>query len=214
MTPERWKQIEELFHAARERGVETLSGVDPELRAEVEKLLAGAGTRDDLLDITKKLRTEPEVSGLPRLLGPYRMESVVGRGGMGEVFRAVDTRLNRQVAIKVPREHFGERFRRESRTIASLNHPNICTLYDIGPDYLVMELVDGKSPEGPLSANEALRIAGQIAAALSAAHEKGIAHRDLKPANIKITSSGLVKVLDFGLAKTVREPAPDDATQF
>jgi Tol biopolymer transport system component len=214
MTPDRWKQIEELFHAARERGVETLSGVDPELRAKVEKLLAGADARHDLLDIPNELITESEVSGLPRLLGPYRLESVVGRGGMGEVYRAVDTRLNRQVAIKVSREQFGERFRREALAIASLNHPNICTLHDIGPDYLVMELVDGKSPEGPLPANEALRIAGQIAAALSAAHEKGIAHRDLKPANIKITSSGLVKVLDFGLAKTVRETAPDDATQF
>ena len=122
---------------------------------------------------------------------------------MGEVYRARDTRVGREVAIKVSAEGFGERFEREAQTIAALNHPNICTLYDVGPDYLVMELVEGESPKGPLPLETALDYARQIAAALEAAHERGIVHRDLKPANIKITPQGVVKVLDFGLAKVV-----------
>ncbi len=141
-------------------------------------------------------------------LGHYEVLSLLGQGGMGEVYKAHDARLRRDVAIKVSAARFNERFEREARAIAALNHPNICTLYDIGPDYLVMELVEGSSPKGPLALDEALRIAGQIAAALEAAHEKGIVHRDLKPANVKITPGGLVKVLDFGLAKMVREASP------
>ena len=120
---------------------------------------------------------------------------------MGEVYRATDSRLGRDVAIKVSHERFSERFDREARAIASLNHPNICTLYDVGPDYLVMEYIEGESPRGPMPVGEALAIASQIADALAAAHEKGIVHRDLKPANIKIAPDGTVKVLDFGLAK-------------
>src|SRR5277367_2593908 len=134
-------------------------------------------------------------------LGHYEVLSLLGQGGMGEVYKAHDSRLRRDVAIKVSAARFSERFEREARAIAALNHPNICTLYDIGPDYLVMVLVEGSSPKGPLPLDEALRIAGQIAAALEAAHEKGIIHRDLKPANLKITPGGAVKVLDFGLAK-------------
>ncbi len=145
-------------------------------------------------------------------LGHYEVLSLLGQGGMGEVYKAHDPRLRRDVAIKVSAARFNERFEREARAIAALNHPNICTLYDIGPDYLVMELVEGSSPKGPLPLDEALRIAGQIAAALEAAHEKGIVHRDLKPANVKITPGGLVKVLDFGLAKIVREASPDEST--
>jgi len=131
---------------------------------------------------------------------------------MGEVYKAHDPRLRRDVAIKVSAARFSERFEREARAIAALNHPNICTLYDIGPDYLVMELVEGSSPQGPLPLDEALRIAGQVAAALEAAHEKGIIHRDLKPDNTKIAPGGLVKVLDFGLAKILREGSPDGST--
>ena len=145
-------------------------------------------------------------------LGHYKILSLLGQGGMGDVYKAHDPRLRRDVAIKVSAARFNERFEREARAIAALNHPNICTLYDIGPDYLVMELVEGSSPKGPLPLDEALRIAGQIAAALEAAHEKGIVHRDLKPANVKITPGGLVKVLDFGLAKIVREASPDGST--
>jgi serine/threonine protein kinase len=128
-------------------------------------------------------------------------------GGMGEVFRAQDTRLGRTVAVKVSAERFTERFEREARVVASLNHNNICTLFDVGPNYLVMELVDGPTLEdrlkqGPIPLEEALALARQIAAALQAAHEKGIVHRDLKPANIKLKPDGTIKVLDFGLATT------------
>ena len=134
-------------------------------------------------------------------LGPYEILSPLGEGGMGEVYRARDPRLNREVAIKTSREQFNERFEREARAVAALNHPNICHLYDVGPNYLVMELVEGETLKGPLPIDEALKIADQIALALEAAHEKGIIHRDLKPANIKITPEGVVKVLDFGLAR-------------
>ena len=119
---------------------------------------------------------------------------------MGEVWKARDTRLNRDVAIKTSHGQFNARFEREARAVAALNHPNICHLYDVGPDYLVMELVDGQNLRGPLPPDEVLKIAGQIASALEAAHEKGIIHRDLKPGNIRITPDGVVKVLDFGLA--------------
>jgi serine/threonine protein kinase len=140
-------------------------------------------------------------------LGPYEIVSPIGKGGMGEVWRARDPRLNRDVAIKVSAQQFTDRFEREARAIAALNHPNICTLYDVGPNYLVMELVDGPTlaeriAQGPVPLEEALTIAKQIAEALEAAHEKSIVHRDLKPANIKIKPAGSVKVLDFGLAKS------------
>src|ERR1700680_180268 len=134
-------------------------------------------------------------------LGPYEILALIGKGGMGEVYRARDTRLGREVAIKVSAEQFSERFEREARAIAALNHPNICQLYDVGDNYLVMELIEGEPPKGPLPLETALNYAKQIADALEAAHEKGIIHRDLKPANIKIAPNGAVKVLDFGLAK-------------
>jgi serine/threonine protein kinase len=139
-------------------------------------------------------------------LGPYRLLYPVGKGGVGEVWKAHDPRLNREVAIKVSAEQFSDRFEREARAVAALNHPYICTLYDVGPDYLVMELVEGPTlaerlRHGAIPVEEALAIARQIADALEAAHEKGIVHRDLKPGNIKIKSDGAVKVLDFGLAK-------------
>jgi serine/threonine protein kinase len=134
-------------------------------------------------------------------LGPYEILAPIGKGGMGEVYRARDTRLGREVAIKVSAEQFSERFEREARAVAALNHPNICTLHDVGPNYLVMEYIEGEPPKGPLPLEEALKIARQIGDALEAAHEKGIVHRDLKPGNIKIKSDGTVKVLDFGLAK-------------
>ncbi|HYW46785.1 MAG TPA: protein kinase [Bryobacteraceae bacterium] len=142
-------------------------------------------------------------------LGPYEILALIGAGGMGEVYRARDPRLNRDVAIKVSRERFSDRFEREARAVAALNHPNICTLYDVGPDYLVMEFIEGESPKGPLPLEETLRIARQIADALEAAHEKGIVHRDLKPGNIKIKPDGAVKVLDFGLAKTAETASGD-----
>src|SRR5271170_5068759 len=134
-------------------------------------------------------------------LGPYEIIEPIGAGGMGEVYKARDTRLERIVAIKISNERFTERFEQEARAVAALNHPNICTLHDVGPNYLVMEYIEGESPKGPMPLEEALRICRQIADALEAAHERGITHRDLKPANIKIKPDGTVKVLDFGLAK-------------
>lgn len=134
-------------------------------------------------------------------LGPYQIVELLGTGGMGEVWKARDTRLGRSVAIKVGAGNFSERFDREARAVAALNHPNICTLHDVGPNYLVMELVEGAQLTGPLPVAKALEYALQIAAALEAAHAKGIVHRDLKPANILVTPSG-IKLLDFGLAKT------------
>jgi hypothetical protein len=151
-------------------------------------------------------------------LGPYEILAPIGKGGMGEVYRARDTRLGRDVAIKVSAQQFTERFEREARAIAALNHSNICTLYDVGPNYLVMEYIEGEAPKGPMPLDEALRIARQIGDALEAAHEKGIVHRDLKPANIKIKAEGVVKVLDFGLAKVAPalagEPDADDSATF
>ena len=125
---------------------------------------------------------------------------------MGEVWKAHDTRLGRFVAIKVATEQFSERFEREARAVAALNHPHICTLYDVGPNYLVMELVEGKPLAGPLPLERALVVATEILSALDAAHRKGITHRDLKPANILMTKQG-VKLLDFGLAKMSAEAA-------
>src|SRR5215813_689979 len=141
-------------------------------------------------------------------LGPYEIVQKIGTGGMGEVYKARDTRLGREVATKISAERFSERFEREARVIASLNHSNICQLYDVGPNYLVMELVEGPTlaerlREGTIPLGESLDIMRQIAAALEAAHERGVVHRDLKPGNIKIQPNGTVKVLDFGLAKAM-----------
>ncbi len=214
MSAERFRQIAELYHAAREgtagERAALLEQADPALRREVESLLAQPDSGE--------LPDRPVIENLPELLedatvtrlvlgaclGPYRLESKIGVGGMGEVLRAVDTRLGRAVAIKITQERFSARFEREARAIASLNHPNICTLYDVGPNYLVMELVEGETlaarlKSGPIPPNTALLYAGQLAAALVEAHAKGIVHRDLKPGNIMIGKAG-VKVLDFGLA--------------
>src|SRR6266536_2470629 len=120
-------------------------------------------------------------------LGPYEIIASIGQGGMGEVFKARDTRLGRSVAIKVAAARFTERFEREARAVAALSHPNICTLYDVGPDYLVMEYIDGKPLHGPLPVEAMLRYAAQICDALDAAHRRGITHRDLKPANVLVS---------------------------
>jgi len=139
------------------------------------------------------------------LLGAYEIISRVGAGGMGEVWKALDTRLHRHVAIKRLMPQHAARFEREAQAIAALSHPNICQIHDVGPDYLVLEYVDGAPLAGPLQPGEALRLALQIAGALEAAHRRGILHRDLKPANILVVRSDLdapaVKLLDFGLAK-------------
>jgi serine/threonine protein kinase len=131
-------------------------------------------------------------------LGPYEILARIGAGGMGEVWKARDTRLDRTVAIKVSQEQFSERFEREARAVAALNHPHICTLHDVGPNYLVMEYIDGQPLKGPLPLDRALKYGAQICDALDAAHKQCIVHRDLKPANILVTKSG-IKLLDFGL---------------
>jgi Tol biopolymer transport system component len=211
MTPERFREIEALYQSARERGADVLATADPELRKVVESLLAqepsdkSAG-HSAAETMTQSIQTAIAVGSQ---LGPYKIEAVLGAGGMGQVFRAVDTRLARGVAIKISHETFTERFEREARMIAALNHPHICTLYDIGPNYLVMELVEGETiaarlKRGKLSIDETLRYGAQIADALAAAHARGITHRDLKPGNIMLTKAG-VKVLDFGLAKSSRD---------
>jgi serine/threonine protein kinase/Tfp pilus assembly protein PilF len=132
-------------------------------------------------------------------LGPYKIIAPLGRGGMGEVYRATDTRMGRDVAVKVVSGRFSDRFTREVRAIAALNHPNICTIHDVGPNYLVMEYVVGSPVKGPLPERRAIELAQQIATALEVAHARGIIHRDLKPGNVLVTSAG-VKLLDFGLA--------------
>ena len=143
-------------------------------------------------------------------LGPYEILEAIGAGGMGEVYKARDTRLDRTVAIKLSKEQFTERFEREARTVAALNHPNVCTLFDVGPDYLVMEFVEGTMLRGPVPLEQVRIYALQICDALEAAHGKGIVHRDLKPANIRITPEGKVKVLDFGLASFGQSVAAAD----
>ena len=144
-------------------------------------------------------------------LGPYEIISALGAGGMGEVWKARDTRVDRVVAIKHLKAEHTDRFRREARAIAALNHPHICQLYDVGPDYLVMEYVEGTTLKGPVPVTDALRLAVQIAEALAAAHRKGIVHRDLKPANILVNDSG-AKLLDFGLAQMDAPLLSGDAT--
>jgi serine/threonine protein kinase len=144
-------------------------------------------------------------------LGPYKIMAPIGAGGVGEVYRARDPRLGRQVAIKVATERFSDRFEREAQVIAALNPPHICQIYDVGPNYLVMELIDGTPLKGPLSVEKALPLALQITSALEEAHRQGIAHRDLKPSNILVTREG-IKLLDCGLAKREHSAAESDAT--
>lgn len=146
-------------------------------------------------------------------LGPYEVLNPIGAGGMGEVYKARDTRLERIVAIKQSKDEFSERFEREARAIAALNHPNICQIYDVGPNYLVMEFVEGAPVAAVDTTRKLLDIAVQIAEGLAAAHGAGIIHRDLKPDNILITREGRVKILDFGLAKTVTAGTAPDATR-
>ena len=230
MTPDRWQQLSRLFHEAQGRDVESRSTFlaeacagDEDLRRDVEALLLARDRSPSLSD------PQPALTGLAstgtlldRQLGSYRVTGRLGAGGMGEVYRAYDDRLRRDVAIKVVPGSFAAnpdrlaRFTREARLLAALNHPNIGAIYGVEESLdvraLVLELVEGDtlaerlahSGTRVLSVAEALEIAKQIAGALDAAHEKGIVHRDLKPANIKITPDGVVKVLDFGLGKVVQ----------
>ncbi len=218
MTSQRWRQIEELYHSARENGGEALAGADPEIRKEVERLLAhDSESGGKLLDqdaanlIAEPLDAQLDAQVTPGTrLGPYQIDVLLGQGGMGRVYRAKDLRLGRSVAIKICNRTFADRFEQETRAIAAISHPNVCTLYDVGPNYLVMELVEGETlaarlRRGKLTIEETIRFGGQIAEALAVAHARGIVHRDLKPGNVMLTKSG-VKVLDFGLAKAAGDP--------
>jgi Tol biopolymer transport system component len=233
MRPDRWREITGVFHAAiahdttaRETFLNEACKHDPSLRAEVDVLVAahldaGSFGQHPLLAIPREvMRLEPGTR-----LGAFRIEALLGVGGMGEVYRALDTQLGRAVAIKVLPDSVARdpdrlaRLEREARVLASLNHPHIAAIYGIekadGVRALILELVEGEtladrlSGAGALRLDEALPIAKQIAEALEAAHEKGIIHRDLKPANIALTGGGLVKVLDFGLAKAFASEGSD-----
>lgn len=229
MTPERWRQIEGLYHAAQEHGTSDrrafLAGAcrdDDDLKREVEFLLAQDG-ESNILDHTLASPASKPLSAGDKL-GPYEITGLIGAGGMGQVYRARDPRLRRDVALKIltaevsrdpERRH---RFEREAHAVAALNHPNIVAIYDVGESegvsFIVTELVDGEPLRTiGLSLRKSLDMAVQIASALAFAHQAGIVHRDLKPANIMVTPKGVVKVLDFGLAKLVEPPiAPEDET--
>jgi Tol biopolymer transport system component/predicted Ser/Thr protein kinase len=218
---EEWRRVEEVYHEALEHRPESRAAFvaaacdgDSSLRREVESLLAADGRKTLVDQPAMDLAAELLDDGAPLApgteLGPYRIENLIGAGGMGRVYRARDTRLNRTVAIKISKEGFGERFEREARVLAALNHPNICQIYDVGPNYLVMEFVEGAPLKGPLSLAKAVEYAGQILDALDVANRKGVVHRDLKPANILVSKQG-VKLLDFGLAKQA-PPVRGDST--
>ena len=203
--PERWRSVEELYQAAIERPPDQREAFlkescpDEEMRREVESLLRFEGRGDSLMQHSPWSPSSALEPGMR--LGPYEIESRLGAGGMGEVWKARDTRLRRSVALKVSKTEFSERFEREARSIAALNHPNIAHIYDVGENYLVMEFVEGAPLRPTDEIRKLLDIAVQIADGLSGAHSAGIIHRDLKPDNILLTKDGRIKILDFGLAK-------------
>src|SRR5262245_9413679 len=220
MSEDRWHQIERIYQDAlkitpekRDAFLEESCRDIPHLKRDVEALLAADSltfmNRPAWDAVAAPTEASATVLASGFELGSYRIEQRLGSGGMGTVYCATDTRLGRKVAIKVATSHYGERFQREARAISALNHPNICTLHDVGANYLVMELLDGSTlaeeiRKGPIAPELASHYGAQIAAALAEAHGEGIVHRDLKPRNIMLTRHGL-KVLDFGLAKMVSE---------
>lgn len=211
MTPERWDRIKQVFDAVFERPEEERAAFldsacagDVDLRAEVEQLLE-AGGEDSLQSPTSGILNAARLAPGDSV-AHYRIECRLGEGGMGVVYKARDSRLGRSVALKFVTAQFSSRNQREARTVAALNHPNICTVHDVGPNYLVMELIEGltladRMAKGAIPLKETLDIASQIAEGMAAAHSAGIVHRDLKPANVMLTADGRVKILDFGLAR-------------
>jgi serine/threonine protein kinase/Tol biopolymer transport system component len=229
MNTERWRQIEQIYHAAREREpserdrfLKDACAGDEELRIEVQTLLGYETQAESFLEesvpeaTAKALAEHRAQSMIGRVIGPYEIVALLGTGGMGEVYRARDSRIGRDVAVKVlppaiarDRDRL-RRFEQEARAAGALNHPNILTIYDVGLDdglpYLVSELLEGETLRdrlrgGALPRRKAIEYARQIALGLAAAHDKGITHRDLKPENLFLTRDGRVKILDFGLAK-------------
>ena len=226
MTPGRWAQIKQIFGAALELPQEERTaflkqncGSDSSLRDEIERLLdAERGPLENpMLDTLARMAPPHLTRG--EMLGPYRVETKIGQGGMGVVYRAWDTRLDRRIALKVLRPEqvndpsHRQRLVREARAASALSHPNIVTVHDVGSDrnidFIAMEHIEGRAldqliPPAGLSPKQALAYAIQTTCALAGAHTAGIVHRDLKPGNIMITREGLVKLLDFGLARKTR----------
>jgi serine/threonine protein kinase/Tol biopolymer transport system component len=245
MMPDRWKKLDALFHEALALQGEARAAYlvkacdgDEELRAEAERLLAAHERDGTFLDAPIFVETadlaEEDHSGVPvgGRIGPYRIISRIGRGGMGEVFLTEDSRLGRKVALKVLPAAFTQdpdrvrRFEREAKAASALNHPNILTIHEIGKasteeggaHYIVSEFVEGETlrariERGTLSLEEVSAIADQIAGALGVSHQAGIIHRDIKPENVMLRPDGLVKVLDFGLAKLTEERQGDKETE-
>jgi len=234
MNPERWKKLDALFHEALELQGEAraahlakVCGDDAQLRTEAEKLLAAHERESSFIDSpilaeAAALTDDGNESPVGRSIGHYKIVSLLGRGGMGEVYLAEDSRLERKVALKVLPAAFTQnrdrvrRFEREAKAASALNHPNILTIHEIGEvdgaHYIVSEFVEGETlralmERGRLGISEAIVIADQVAGALSVAHGAGIIHRDIKPENVMMRPDGLVKVLDFGLAKLTERPA-------
>lgn len=238
MSPERWQQIESIYHAALEHAPEHRSAWlieicadDAELRREVESLLASHDQAASFIeqppaDIAAGMVAEKQ-SIIGRTLGHYQIISLLGAGGMGEVYRAHDLRLDRDVAVKILPEHLAtdiealRRFEREAKAVAALSHPNILSIFDYGNEtgvsYAVMELLEGETlrariERGAIGWREAIETSAAVAEGLSAAHAKHIIHRDLKPENIFLTTDGQVKILDFGIARVKRAISPDAET--
>ena len=233
MTPERWRQITAIFGAAltrdpddRDAFLSDAYGTDHVLRGEVESLLAAHRDAGEFGATPVAMSAPPLTRGTP--LGPYRIECLIGAGGMGEVYRAHDARLGRAVAVKILPLVFAadpdrlQRFEQEARAAGGLNHPNVVAVYDVGEEdgmsYVVSELLEGESlrarlARGPISASKVNDWGGQIARGLAAAHARDLVHRDVKPENLFVTRDGQVKILDFGLAK-VRAPAAARSRAF
>ena len=237
MTPERWKQIDQLFHAALQRGpsqratfIAESCADDEALQKEIEDLLASHEQSESFIetpaaDVAAELLTEGSAGlAVGQTIGPYKVVDLLGKGGMGQVYLGTDTRLGRRVALKVLPKQFTmdpervRRFELEARAASALNHPNIVTIHEIGrfngTQFIVTEFVEGQTlrqlmNEKPFAVNEALNVTIQVSSALQAAHAAGIVHRDIKPENIMLRADGYVKILDFGLAKLTETPSTD-----
>ena len=240
MSPERWQQIEEIYHAALARAVEERVAFlnqacagDEELRREVESLIASGDQADAFLETPPDEFAAGALAGkqkspiIGRTLGHYELRSLLGSGGMGEVYLALDTRLGRKVALKLLPVEFTRdrervwRFKQEARAASALNHPNIITVFEVGQadnlHFIVTEFIDGQTlrrlaASGEIRLRDAIEIVIQAASALTSAHEAGIVHRDLKPENIMVRHDGYVKILDFGLAKLTEQVSAENST--